>query len=167
MCGNAEEAVRLGYEVVAEARSQGRPGGLAVAMANLCSALIVVGDLAAACRLAPEAIELAWHNDRLGYIVDHLSSLAAQTGRFEDALQLIGFTDAWWARVQYRREGNEAAAVARASALSEAALGPVEAARCRELGTRLAAEEVKRLALACVEPAVREKRAARRRDRRN
>lgn len=151
MSGDKQEAVRLGYEVIAEAKALGRPENLAMGIANLCGALIASGNLRAAGELAPEAIALAWRHGRIGYLLDHLSSFAAQSGRFEVAQQLIGFTDAWWTRMQYRREGNEAAAVAHAMALSESALGTVEASKCRDLGARLDEAAVEQVARACVE----------------
>lgn len=151
MCREVDQAIRFGVEAAEEARSRGLDGYLACALPNLCAALIVAGELRKAAEIAAEAIELVWrHHDRLGYLLDHLSFLAALQGRFEDSLLLIGFTDAWWAAVQYAREGNEAAAVQRAMAANEKALGVTEAAHLRKLGARLDMAEARRLAQACI-----------------
>jgi hypothetical protein len=151
MCGDVAEAIRLGVVAVDEARSLGSDAHLANALSNLCAAFTIVGDANAAAKVAAEAIELACRHGRIGFLLDHLSFLAAQQGRFGDSLLLIGFTDALWASAQYAREGNEAANVQRAMALNEQALGAPEAARLRKHGARLDMAEAKRLAQACID----------------
>jgi predicted ATPase/DNA-binding winged helix-turn-helix (wHTH) protein len=150
MCGDFEAAIRLGGAVVEEARSQGRDHLLAAALANLCAALVVGDDLRRAAEVAAEAIDPVWRYNRIGYLLDHLSLLAAKQGHFEDSLRLIGFTDAWWSKAQYAREGNEAAAVRGAMVLNERALGAREAARIRKLGASHSLEAARQLALSCV-----------------
>jgi predicted ATPase/DNA-binding winged helix-turn-helix (wHTH) protein len=151
MCGDAREAIWLGMLVADEIRAAGSSPNLANVLSNLCAAFIAAGDLDAAAKVVPEAIELAWRYDRVGFLLDHLSLLAGRRGRFQDSLQLIGFADACWQRAQYVREGNEAADVQRAMALNEEALGAAEAARLRRLGAELDSDAARRLAESCVD----------------
>jgi hypothetical protein len=160
MCGDVEQAIRLGAEVVSDAKSQGRDGLLGTALTNLCAALTVAGDLKRAAEVASEALDHVWRHERIGYLLDHLSFLAARSGRFENSLLLIGFTDAWWAGAQYAREGNEAAAVQCAMALNERALGTAEAARVRQRGKQLSPDAVKEQAWACIDACASAKRHA-------
>ncbi len=153
MCGDASEAIRLGREVVAEARAVGRTLILVTCVANLFGALIAGGALQDASEIAAETIQLAWRYERIGYAVDNLASLAARMGRFEDACTLIGVADEWWTRVQYGREGNEAAAVRHAIALSERALGKARVAQLRAQGSELDGNAAKRLVDQIVGPA--------------
>ena len=153
MCGDAEQAIRLGVCVVDEAQELGQDPHLTTALTNLCAAFVVDGNLQAAAEFADEALELAWRYHRIGDLVDHVSFLAARQGRFEDSLMLVGFADAWWSAAQYAREGNEAAASRCAMALGEEALGAGEAARLRQLGAQLNDITAKRLTQACVSAA--------------
>lgn len=144
------EAIRLGVEFVAELRLLGRDAHLANALTNLCAAFVVGGELEKAAEVATEAIELVWRHERVGYLLDHLSLLAAKDRRFGDSLLLMGSADTWYADAQYAREGNEAAPVRSAMALNEQGLGAPESARLRRLGSRQNLAAAKELALLCI-----------------
>jgi predicted ATPase/DNA-binding winged helix-turn-helix (wHTH) protein/class 3 adenylate cyclase len=150
MCGDAGEAIRLGTDVVAELRVLGRDAHLATALSNLCAAFVAAGEPDKAAEVAAEAIELVWRHERAGYMLDHLSLLAAKEGCFENSLLMIGFSDTWYAGAQYAREGNEAAAVRSAMALNAQAMGAIESARIRKLGAQQSLAAAKQLALSCV-----------------
>jgi predicted ATPase/DNA-binding winged helix-turn-helix (wHTH) protein len=150
MCGDAEQAIRLGVKVVEEARALGQDPHLTTALINLCAAHVVTGNLTAAGHVAHEAVGLAWRFRRIGDLVDHVSFLAAKQGRVEDSLLLGGFADAWWAQAQYAREGNEAAASRGVLALGEEALGAAEAARLRKLGAQLDDAQARHLVQECI-----------------
>ncbi|WP_127996308.1 winged helix-turn-helix domain-containing protein [Piscinibacter defluvii] len=152
MCGDAREAVRLGSECVADARAQGRTASLATGVTNLLGALVAAGELERAVVLSFEAIELGWAYQRIGAVLDHLGLLAAQRQHFEDSCRLVGSSDAWWTKLQYRREGNEAVAVARAMAINSEALGMEAAACLRATAGSIDDAEAKRLALTIFPP---------------
>jgi hypothetical protein len=150
MCGNVEEAIRLGREVVDETRALGLDNLLGTALTNLCAALIAARDLTSAREVADQAIHVVYRHERWAYLLDHLSFLAAQQGHYENSAMLIGFTDAWWSSVQYAREGNEAVAVARAMALNEQAIGIPAAALLRKQGASLDRSTARELAFVCL-----------------
>ena len=151
MCGDVEQAVRLGIDLVAELRRLGRDAHLANASSNLCAAHLASGDLSKAAEAAAAGIELVWRHDRAGYLLDHLSLLAAKQQRFEDSMLLIGCADAWYAQAQYAREANEAASVRSAVESSEQALGRPYAGQLRQRGTQHDLAMGKQLALSCID----------------
>jgi len=155
MGGNAAEAVRLGREVVARVHEAGWSERMVVVpQVNLMAALVVAGDLVEAREVAVATLAGAWRYQRGGFLADHLSLLAARSGRHAESMRLIGWADAWWVTHQYAREGNETAAVDQATLMNVEAIGASEAARLRAEGAQLPETEARRLAESLIMPSV-------------
>ena len=134
MAGDFDESIALGRDAVAELAELDQPSNLGLALTNLCTALALSGQTAAAVAAAARALPLMWRNG-WGYLVlDSVAMLAALGGHMAVAAQLLGHADAWYSDHGDLRQPNEATLARRCGALLEAALGAAgaEAARAAE-----------------------------------
>ncbi len=151
MAGDRAEAIALGQAAVTELGALDQPANLGLALSNLCAAYLLADDVAAARAAAKRALPLMWQNDWGFLLLDQLALVAARTGRCDGAAQILGFTDAWLAGSQERRQPNEAQLAQLAADAIDAALGQDEHARLRAHGaamTKVDAEALARAVLA-------------------
>ncbi len=144
--GRWPEAIGEGRTVVMQMLRQNRPLTLGMACANLCAALALSGDDAAARSSASQSWPLLQPNAYAGVLCNHLALLAARAGQADDAALLLGHADAWYAANQSpQRQAVEQRLLAVVWPMIDAALGGRAAAR-REAGARLGAAEADLLA---------------------
>jgi len=146
MAGDVLAAIALGQSAVAEIRPLDLPVRLAWALANLCAAHLMAGELAPACVAAVEAWPLMWQNESGADLLNHVALIAARMEKAAVAAKLLGFADAAYAANQDRPQPNEARLAALAAEAIDAALGPGEAAGLRARGAKLSADEAESLA---------------------
>jgi predicted ATPase/DNA-binding winged helix-turn-helix (wHTH) protein len=137
--GEADEAVRLGRELVARLRRGRNRYNLGFALGNLCAALIMIGDHAGALEAAQEALPLLRAEDQAIWLFDHLALLAARQGRLNAAARLQGYTDATRRANASVRDPCEMRAHREALEIIQGALGDDESARLQAEGALLAA----------------------------
>ena len=142
MAGDFDEAVTLGRAVVAEQRALLRKPRLHVALTNLCGALLMQGDLESAREAALESWPHMLLHGGIGFLLDYLTLFAARIGNPEEAAQMAGRAEAWYAVNRNAREPNEARAAQLARGLVQAAVGAAEFARLTAVGARLADAEI-------------------------
>jgi predicted ATPase/DNA-binding winged helix-turn-helix (wHTH) protein len=136
--GEADEAARMGRELVARLRRGRNRYNLGFALGNLCAALIMIGDHAGALEAAHEALPLLRAEDHAIWLFDHLALLAARQGRLRAAARLQGYTDATRQASASVRDPCELRANQETLSILQAALGSDEAARLRAEGALLA-----------------------------
>lgn len=146
LAGDAAESAALGHAVVADLERFEAPALLAMALGNLCAAQLRLGDTEAACASAARSLPLSWLHGQAGFLLDHVTLLAARRGDHEAAARLLGYVDTWYAAEHHEREANEAASVHEAAECARAALGPVSCAREREVGVHMSEDEARALA---------------------
>ena len=124
MAGDVTEAIALGDVAVQQLRSLDQPANLGLALSNLCSALVFLGDrLREAMAAAREALPLLSRGWGIHFVLDALALAAAERGRCEDAARLLGYTDHWYRTHDDDRQANEARIAQRARELATVALG--------------------------------------------
>ena len=120
--GQVEQAVAMGRELEAELSGSRHPHSLAVARANLTTALLAAGHTAEARRMA----ELGWPMAESWRLQPYwgvtLALLAAQESRPRAAAALLGYAQARLAAAGMVLETNEARALAESRALALDAL---------------------------------------------
>jgi predicted ATPase len=146
MSGDVGGAIALGREAVAALRALGQPARLGVALGNLCGAFLIAGDVESATEAASHAWPLMIDNDEATGLLDHLAAIALSAGASTQAAQLLGASDAAFARDGAPRQPNEEHLTSRVVQGGEAALGATEFARLRGEGARLPIGEALALA---------------------
>lgn len=141
MAGDVPGAIELGRAAVAALQALDQPAALGVALANLCSAYLMGGDLTSAREISSRAWPLMIANDLGHYLFDRLVLIAARTGAHEVAAQLIGASDARGASDGEPRQPNELRLASLAAQESEAALGAEHFARLKAEGAALTAAQ--------------------------
>ena len=107
MAGDVGAAVEIGRASVDALRALQQPSNLGLASSNLCAALLMAGDLAAARDAAAQALPLMISSD-WGYLVlDPIALIAARSGQPAQAAQLLGHVDAWYEAHHGPRQQNE------------------------------------------------------------
>ena len=134
----ADEAVRLGRELVTRLRRGRNRYNLGFALGNLCAALIMVGDYPGALETGREALPLLRAEEQAIWLFDHLTLLAARQGRLAAAARLQGYADATRQATASVRDPCELRANQQTLAILHATLGSDEAARLQAEGALLA-----------------------------
>jgi hypothetical protein len=117
------------------------------ALATLCAAYVVAGDMPSARLAGIQALPIAMKTQhRLG--VDHIALLASRSGNFSHAARLLGFADAMYQPGHHRRLWPEAWSEEQAVGTIEDELGLDELPRLRAAGSRLTREEAEACARA-------------------
>lgn len=137
--GEADEAVRMGRELVTRLRRGRNRYHLGFALGNLCAALIMTGDYAGALETGREALPLLRAEEQAVWLFDHLTLLAARQGRLATAARLQGYADAARQASASVRDPCELRANEETLAILQAALCSDEAARLRAEGALMAA----------------------------
>ena len=135
--GDVAGAIALGRDAARTLRALDQPAGLGVALANLCDAFLLAGDLAAAAEAACQAWPLLLDNDVAECLFEQLALLAARHGAHEAAAQLLGASDARYARERQPRQPNERRLALLVSAEIAASLGSDGLERLRGVGGTL------------------------------
>ena len=138
IAGDTDEAIALGREAVAVLRSLDQPANLGLALANLSSALLMQGDVGSARAAAAQALPLMWRNEFGACLFEALALIAASTGSFAVAAQMLGYADGRYAADDDVPQANEARMARLAAAAIDTALGEGEHARLRDVGAQLA-----------------------------
>jgi len=107
MAGDPAEAIDLCRAAVAELRHLDQPANLGLALSNLCAALLLSGEHAAAREAAVEALPLMWRNSAGYLLLDSVALLAARDGHVRESTRVLGYVDAWHARRGDQRQPNE------------------------------------------------------------
>jgi predicted ATPase len=147
MAGDVDEAVWLGREAVGELGALDQPSNLGLASSNLCAALLMAGDAAAAYAMAKQALPLMSQNEWTYLVLDPIALLAAPSGHGVLAAQLLGYVDAWYASHQDPRQPNEARLAKMTVKAIEAAEPTTDLARWRAAGALLTDDQACALAL--------------------
>jgi predicted ATPase/DNA-binding winged helix-turn-helix (wHTH) protein len=146
--GDAQGAARSGAALVEWLRGTRHEYSLTFARINLVAALLSMDDCAQARPIAQQAWEKAPVFDVQHAAAAYLALLAALERRPHAAAQLVGYSEAIYARRDEVREANETAATQRARALATAALGDATFERLRADGAKLRDAEVAAIAFA-------------------
>jgi len=146
--GNAEHAARAGAELVQVLQSTRHEYGLTCARINLLAAQLALDDHASARPVA----EAVWAKAP-AFELQHAAAACLALGcalqdRPGAAVQLVGYSEAIYARRGEPREHNETAATQRALALAQASLTPEELTRHLAAGARLRDADVAAIAFA-------------------
>jgi hypothetical protein len=140
--GDAAAAVQTGQSQLDRLRGSRDDCGLAYVRLNLAAALLGQDRMAEARSVAvdgwPQAVRYDLENDW----ADQLALLAALEARPAAAMQLIGFADAGYGRIEEVRAGTSATAAGRALAIASRSLGAAEAAQWRSRGRQLPREAI-------------------------
>lgn len=143
LAGDAAESLAQGRAVVDDLERVEAPALLAMALGNLCAAQLRLGHTDAAHVSAVRSLPLSWLHGQAGFLLDHVTLLAARRGDHEAAARLLGYVDTWYAAEHHEREANEAASVHEAAELARAALGPASFEREREVGAHMSEDEAR------------------------
>jgi tetratricopeptide (TPR) repeat protein len=108
--GQVEQALRLAGEAL-EIDSRGKnQTGLALGYDNIAAYRIALGDVVGAREAAREALRLARQAERAlltAIALQHFALLGALRGEVRGAAQLIGYVDAQYKELGYKREATE------------------------------------------------------------
>jgi predicted ATPase len=146
MAGDALAAVQTGQAQLASLRGSRDDRGQAYVRLNLTVALLVLDRTAEARAVAVDGWPQARRYDLQYDWADQLALLAASEARPVEAMQLVGFADAGFSRIEEVRSPPSAAAVERSVAMASQALGAAVAAQWRTLGRDMPAAVIARLA---------------------
>ena len=144
--GDAHAAAATGRALVTELASSRNELQLSMARINLCAALLALGADEEARAVAQAGWSQARRFGMQSSWANSLALLAALEKRPAAAARLCGYATAAHARVDERREINEATAFDRASRLVATALGDAEFERLQSEGRTLRDEEVAAIA---------------------
>jgi hypothetical protein len=140
MAGMYEHAIPMLQSLVGEARASAQPTSEAVALAMLCAAHVLVGDLERARDTAAQAWPLAVEQDVTDALLDQAVLMAALEGRHEMAARLLGFARRPSEMAAPATWINAGRLLAKAEAVLTAALQAASFADLREQGARLSVE---------------------------
>jgi hypothetical protein len=146
--GDAQGAAHSGAALVEWLRGTRHEYALAFARINLVAALLAMDDCAQARPIAQQAWEKAPVFDVQHAAAAYLALLAALEHRPQAAAQLVGYSEAIYAKRDEVREANETAATERARTLAVAALGDATFERLRADGARLRDAEIAAISFA-------------------
>ncbi|HEY2926445.1 ATP-binding protein [Piscinibacter sp.] len=146
MAGDHGEAIELCRAAVAALRLLDQPANLGLALSNLCAALLLRGEHAAAREAAVEALPLMWHNSSGYLLLDPVALLAARDGHAPEAAQVLGYVDAWYARRAAQRQPNEARLASTTADVLDRAVSTQQLPVLRAEGAELDEAAVLRLA---------------------
>jgi hypothetical protein len=146
MAGDAVAAVQTGQARLSSLRGSRDERGQACVRVNLAVALLVLDRTAEARSVAVDGWPQVGRYDLLYDWADQLALLAALESRPVEAMQLVGFADAGFSRIEEVCSPTSAAAVERALAIAIQTLGAAEAALWRMLGRDMPAGVIARLA---------------------
>jgi predicted ATPase/DNA-binding winged helix-turn-helix (wHTH) protein len=146
--GDARGAVRSGMALVEQLRGTRHEYALTFTRINLVAALLSLDDCGQAREIAQAAWEKAPAFDIQHAAAAYLALLAALEGRFAAAAQLIGYSEAIYAKRNEVREANETAATARARSLATASLGKRAFDRSYAAGAKFPDAKIRAIAFA-------------------
>lgn len=151
MDGDIEQSILLGRDAVAQLQPLGLPELQAVAMLNLCAALIRHGDHDEARHAAAQTLPIVWRHKLSGWFLCHLALLAAGLSQPDVAARLLGYVDAWMTATELALQPNERLAATAAQDAAEASLGASVYASLRKAGMALTDAQAFSLAESLVE----------------
>jgi predicted ATPase/DNA-binding winged helix-turn-helix (wHTH) protein len=144
--GDARAAAATGAALVAALEGSRDEYSLAFARINLCAAQLAQNDVPAARAVAYAAWPQAMRFELQHICAAYLALLAALESRPHAAARLLGYAEAIYTARDETREGNEAAALARARTLAVAALGAAAVERASAEGAALRDAHIEALA---------------------